>query len=116
MIARIAQLQVFNGSVIGARERRDSEKAYLRAALRETEAAEAGGLDLLLSPRTSSLSVLATPRSPRTPLLGGGELTPAERVALVVRSHPRLEELKGESATVQYQHQQARPGPFPLNL
>ena len=37
MIARIKQLEIFNGSIIGARERVESEKAYLRSVLRDRD-------------------------------------------------------------------------------
>ena len=38
VIARLGRLAVFNGSGIGARERRDAEKAYLCAVVREIKA------------------------------------------------------------------------------
>ena len=43
VIARIARLQVFNGSPIPPRERTDAEKAYLRRMLRDRASLDAAG-------------------------------------------------------------------------
>ena len=54
VIGRIQRLSTFNGSTISSRERIDSEKAYLRTAIRDVEDAAAAGKPLV----GSSLSII----------------------------------------------------------
>ena len=64
VIGRTKRIAVFNGSTINSRERMDSEKAYLRRAIRDVEDAAAAGMPLadsalnLLHPRYKELQSL----------------------------------------------------------
>lgn len=76
VIGRIKQLSLFNGSYINSRERIDSEKAYLRAAIRDVEDAAASGLPL----GGASLAVLH-PRYLELQVLHGADLLPMGHMA-----------------------------------
>jgi len=71
VIGRIKQLVLFNGSKIGTRERLDSEKAYLRSAIRDVEDAVAAGRPL----DAQSLAQLH-PRYKELQALHGADLLP----------------------------------------
>ena len=71
VIGRIQRLAVFNGSGVGTRERIDSEKAYLRSAIRDVEDAAAAGQPLA----GSSLNLLH-PRYHELQSLHGADLLP----------------------------------------
>lgn len=102
VIGRVRQLLLFNGSYVGARERVDSEKAYLRSAIRDVEDATAAGLPLggaalsRLHPRYAELQTLhGADLLPMGSASTGGNIA-AELVSVTLRnlsfaSHGSLE-------------------------
>lgn len=76
MIGRVTRLSMLNGSVIGARERRDAEKIYLRTIFSEKAVLKATGGD---ESELDSLLTVAHPRYHELKALYEAEMVPAAK-------------------------------------